>query len=357
MRIEMAVTLTVALFLASLCVIEAQTNPPPYDAASDLARSIDDYKSDIDQLLVLMKRDGEVMTAINAAIDELQPQQAREAAIVRASSHMDQAYRIASEEPMAGDELRKQIALAIDRLRTARMDPLAADLPKLADELHHSVVEAALSSNLVDISRARAAVGESIGAGSSLGLMTSQLNSFGELFDSQRFASRLPRSGRGGRGIQPAMNRFHGDVQDFLAKARVEHQIQALATSASVDLDTFQNAIGLDKAIDRMKEADEKSTAVEIDPELRKAVLWTIERLKTASLSPSSTNMPGLREELHHRLLHRAALVEQANVVTSNALLQAALSASGRLNELARSLSAAVQTSSRSLVPAIRPDR
>ena len=367
MQIKTAViAITSATLLAVPMFAEAQSiddNRRPYNAQSDseaegsLLRSIDDYGHDMETFVARMKRDSDILTTVNAAIDELKPQEAHEPALVRAKARLEEASRIASEDPMAGEELRRQIALAIDRVRSAQMDPAATDMLRLVDDLHHSVVHAAVSVNLTDISRARDGLMELISISAALNRTGAELNSLGLLFESQRFASGAPRAMRSGRSLQPAVIEFQRDVQEFLERARVERELQKLAVDASEDLDTFQNAIGLDKALDRMKEADEKSSTVEVDPEFRKAILWTEEVLKTSLLSPSSTDMKALREALHHRLLHRAALVDAANSIAANERLTTALSASDRINELALSLSAASRASTGNLAPANRPDR
>ena len=287
-------------------------------AAEFLPHAIDDYAHDLDLFLALMQRDSEILIAINGAVDELKPREAHEPALAVARSRLEQASRIASADPMAGEELRRKIATGGRSCAISANGSRGHDLATLVEDLHHSVVHAAVSTNLADIARARDGLMELISITGALNRTGAELNSLGVIFESQRFASGLPRAVRSGRSLQPAVIEFQREVQQFLTRARLEREIEKLAIDASEDLDTFQNAIGLDKALDRLKEADEKSSAVEVDPEFRKAILWTEERLKTLLLSPSSTDMKALREALHHRLLHRAALVDAANSIAAN---------------------------------------
>lgn len=261
-------------------------------------------------------------------------------------------------------ELLKVLGLAVDRLRTELLNPGFTDMSRLSDDLHHSAVHAASGENRRNISSMNEVFFAMLRMQDALSGLGVQLAAVRQ-FPTERasvFANRSTErpSVASIRLVDPSNSvptefaRYSHEISRIAARMARNREIAILTYGAMGDVATFQNAIGLSKAREKLKEADGKFVHGDADPDLRKPVAFALQRLETALLSPSSTDMEALREELHHAMVHPVEVVRLNDALETHRHLAVILDESQRAARTAAEVRAAEAAAIARELPSVR---
>lgn len=303
-------------------------------------------------LLDRYSQQGEILVSVTKAAQSLDRQAPDPKLLQDALAAMRDAERLAVSSE-ASRELQKSLSLAVDRLRTELLNPGFTDMRRLSDDLHHSAVHPASAENRRNTGLMRELFDSMLGMQNGLGGLAYQLTAT-RPFPTGRPPSFAMRPVDPSHDIQRAFANYSREVSRLAARIARNREISTLIYGAMHDLDTFQNAIGLSKSREKLKEAEGKFVHGDADPELRKPVVYALQRLEIALLSPSSTDMDALLEELHHLLIHPAELVRLNEFLETHRHLSVILEESQRAGRTAAELGNAVAAASAREIPAVR---
>lgn len=258
-------------------------------------------------ILERFSEQGEILVRVTKIAQSLDKPSPDQKALNEALSSMRDAEGQAARTG-ASEGLRAKLRLAVDQLRTELLNPGSTDMRRLSDELHHSTVHAASAENSRNIGSMREMLVSLLRLQNTLGGLASHLTADRPIPIERRALSAM-RLFDPGNTVWVEFENYIHEISRIATRIARNREIAALAYGAMRDLDTFQNAIGLSKAREKLREAEGKFVHGDADPDLERAVAFSLQRVETSLLSPSSTDMVVLREELHHALVHPVTVV------------------------------------------------
>lgn len=305
--------LVAGLLICSLgSAIHAQESPR--DASADsLAESLGRLTEDVQPMIELAGVKSDVLVKVSSIVRSLDLPGPDQKVLVEALAALRQLGGLDG----VSRDFHRELGLAADRLRTELLNPWATNMRKLSDDLHHSLGHAAIAEHRQGTGALTESFHAMLFVQRSLEELSSRLS-----FASREDAARIWMPPVRERDQQHRMNEaFHAldafkrDVYTLTERLRIHSRISQLIHGSMGDLDTFQNAIGLTKAKEKLRDANGTAAHPDTDPQLRAAVAFGLERVEKALLSPSSTDMELLREELHHGMIHPTDIVRLRDAV------------------------------------------
>lgn len=320
------------------------------EAGRRLSASLEDVEREIDSLIESASARGAILTGVTKIVQSLDVPGPDQKLLAESLAGMRDLERLAGESETSR-ELRLSLGLATDRLRTELLNPWSTDTRKLAEDLHHSVGYAARGENRRDVRLMSEFLSAMLQTDSSLDRFVAQLKV--STAERARISIPLIRSAERPDALFHAFDEYQRNVMLLAARLRTHREIAGLIAGSMKDLETFQNAIGLQKAQEKLEEARDKFTPG-LDEQLRVAVDLGLERVNVALLSPSSTNMEMLRDELHHAMGHRAESVLLDDALEGHAQVKVMFGLRARAIDAAARLEDALAAAFAREIPAMR---
>lgn len=348
-RIQLMV---VAMVLVTATPSAAQGPAGRDEPSRNFSIALEEVEGEIDTVIRSAEAWGGILTRVTKIVQSLNVPAPDQKLLNEAIYGFREIEGIANEIGTS-HELRLNLGLATDRLRTEALNPSSMDMPKLMDDLHHSIGYAALGENRRAVAAMNDLLSPVLDTSRSLDSLVGQLK--GRPGDSRgRFSIPLIRNIERPDLLFHRFDDLHQSITSLSERVRAHREVAALIRAAMKDLESFQNAIGLQNAHEKLEEARGKFNRPGLDDELRIAVELGLDRVNAALLSPSSTDMELLREELHHAMIHRAENVLLHDAIEAHRISGVILGMNARAIAAAGKLEEALTAALAREIPAMR---